>query len=363
MTWHRVDDGFPEHPKLAALEGDPRLWADAMALWLAAACYCRRAGTDGFVSTERLGRLTPIGAKRAAAVARALVERARVPGGSAGLWVAVEGGFRFHDWDDYGPAPRGPETSPKASKGAERTRRWREGRASHGDVTERHCDASQSVTAGVTRDAPGVTDSVTPGVTGDVTDGVTVTRHEQASPRAHVAARPRPVPSRPNSDRSSEDGELAGVARARAPVSSPEAPPTPEPPTPLALARSLLTRGYQRRYEARRGDAWLGASKAHTDIGTCAAWAVAQPERLVERVEALLDAVFADPWLTERAWPWGAIARDPARYVGAPAAFETREPSDYERLLRALDRAEQRGDYDSIDRLRAELDALSRRAS
>lgn len=131
MAWHRIDDGFPEHPKLQALEDDPRLWADALALWLAAGCYCRRASTGGFVSDERLKRLTPMSTRRARRVAQALVDETRrdpTDPESPGLWIRVEGGYRFHDWDDYGPAKGPDEESAEPVPGAERSRKWRENR-------------------------------------------------------------------------------------------------------------------------------------------------------------------------------------------------------------------------------------------
>lgn len=149
ITWVKVDHGFPEHPKITGLEKDARLWADALALWLAGACYCRRAGTGGFIADERLPRLTPLSPRRAVQVANALVEKARTSDGEAGLWERVEGGWTFHDWNDYGPGGRGPgsprdrhpaEGSEGVSKAALRKRRERDRkrdteRDSHAQVT------------------------------------------------------------------------------------------------------------------------------------------------------------------------------------------------------------------------------------
>lgn len=94
MTWFKVDDGFTEHPKLRALEANPREWAEAMAVWLAAGAYCARNLTDGFVDSGRLARATPLG-RRALSVADRLV--------ACGLWECVDGGYRFHDWADWQP--------------------------------------------------------------------------------------------------------------------------------------------------------------------------------------------------------------------------------------------------------------------
>lgn len=181
MTWFRVDDCFPEHVKLQALERDPRLWSDAMALWLAGGCYCRRAGTAGFISDERLVRLTPLSPRRARAVAQALADQTRI-GDGVGLWVRVEGGWQIHDFADYGPecereqAPKKPNPAPSAA--AERARRYRERkrRAAQADVTGRddQRDASRVTVRDAERDAS--------------RDGEGVTPHARA--RLHARSRP-----------------------------------------------------------------------------------------------------------------------------------------------------------------------------
>jgi hypothetical protein len=133
---------------------------------------------------------------------------------------------------------------------------------------------------------------------------------------------------------------------------------------PLKRARRLLEEGYQRRHEAAVGEPWMGSSGAFTDIGTCAALVAAKPERLTERAEALLDAVFADRWLAERHWPWSAIAKNPARYLASERsdAPKTETEAELEKLDRAMERAIQRGNFDEQDRLRKQLDDLQRRA-
>lgn len=132
MTWFRVDDGFPEHPKLAELEHDPRLWAEALAVWMAAGCYCNRNLTDGEITHGRLRRLTPLGVR----AERVAVELVRI-----GLWEKIADGYRFHDWHDY--QPTSDEVSQKRADAADRQRRSREKRRSVG----------ADVTAHVTRDS------------------------------------------------------------------------------------------------------------------------------------------------------------------------------------------------------------------
>lgn len=86
MTWTKVDDSFADHPKVMALGRDRIV---GVGLWTAAACYCSRHLTDGFVPTAAAegfghgrvwGRLVEVG----------LVDR-------------VTGGYQLHDWLDYNP--------------------------------------------------------------------------------------------------------------------------------------------------------------------------------------------------------------------------------------------------------------------
>lgn len=190
MSWHYVDDAFPEHPKWIALESNPRLWAECMALWLAAGCYCRRQSSEGFVPSTRVGRLTPLPPKRTEAAATALVE--------VGLWVECEGGYRFHDWEDYdwrkgeAPGARDPkdEAPVKESRrarrtSAERTRRYRERQKAREseDALVKSRDA-QSVTSIVTCDAsPSVTERHSGDAPSPQTPHPHVTQTQANSPR------------------------------------------------------------------------------------------------------------------------------------------------------------------------------------
>jgi hypothetical protein len=145
MAWLAVDDGFPEHPKLAELEHSPRLWADCLALWLAAGCYCRRALSDGEIPTKRLYRLTPLTRRRVAFCAKTPVK--------IGLWVQNGGGvFAFHDWQDYQPT-RAKVNEQRALK-SERQRRWREGKRQLAEAEAAAVDASTPGSVDAPVDAP-----------------------------------------------------------------------------------------------------------------------------------------------------------------------------------------------------------------
>lgn len=109
MSWLKVDDGFPSHEKVMALSEGP-CRGDAIALWVFAGCWTSHALREGFV---------PNGVIRAYGFhLEAASELVRV-----GLWVAAEGGYRFHDWADYQPSAAQVEERRRA--GAERKARSR----------------------------------------------------------------------------------------------------------------------------------------------------------------------------------------------------------------------------------------------
>jgi hypothetical protein len=109
MPWLKVDDGFPSHEKVMALSEGP-CRGDAIALWVFAGCWSSHALREGFV---------PNGVIRAYGFhLEAATELVRV-----GLWVAAEGGYRFHDWADYQPSAAQIEERRRA--GAERKARSR----------------------------------------------------------------------------------------------------------------------------------------------------------------------------------------------------------------------------------------------
>jgi hypothetical protein len=85
MPWVRLDEAFPEHPKVVAIGGDAG-W-----LLVCAIAYCNRNLTDGFVPETILARLSD--RRRPHQLAARLV--------SAGLFEVADGGWRIHDFLDY----------------------------------------------------------------------------------------------------------------------------------------------------------------------------------------------------------------------------------------------------------------------
>lgn len=87
MTWVRIDEGFPEHPKVLSAGGDAG-W-----LHVCAISYCNRQLTDGFIPHAVLSRLSD--RKRPGMLAAKLVE--------VGLWETTDGGWTIHDYLLYQP--------------------------------------------------------------------------------------------------------------------------------------------------------------------------------------------------------------------------------------------------------------------
>lgn len=87
MTWFRVDDSFGDHPKVRAIPRGKR--RAAVGLWTLTGAWSARHLTDGFVP-----RAVALEEGSPAEVADLL---------AAGLWLEVEGGYQFNDWDVYQP--------------------------------------------------------------------------------------------------------------------------------------------------------------------------------------------------------------------------------------------------------------------
>jgi hypothetical protein len=109
MVWVKLDDGFPDHPKVLA--------AGPLAAWLyvCGLAYAARLLTDGFIPTVQVGRLAAL--QGAEDLAGRLV--------SVGLWERVDGGYRVHDYLDWNT----PASHIKRDRAAaaERMRRLRSG--------------------------------------------------------------------------------------------------------------------------------------------------------------------------------------------------------------------------------------------
>lgn len=104
MTWIRLDDQIAHHPKLIAA-GPVAAW-----LWVCGNGYCNKYLTDGFIPTSQLRNLG--GVTNPAKWADKLVE--------VGLWDAVQGGYRVHDYHDYNPTKAQVEDKRKKDRDRKR---------------------------------------------------------------------------------------------------------------------------------------------------------------------------------------------------------------------------------------------------
>jgi hypothetical protein len=100
MSWVRVDDRFPTHPKAGGLSDA------AMALWLRALCWARERGTPS-VPASMLWQLSR--ARRPAVPAQELV--------ASGLWIHDGDFYRIHDFAKYGPPERSGEEAEAEQAG------------------------------------------------------------------------------------------------------------------------------------------------------------------------------------------------------------------------------------------------------
>jgi hypothetical protein len=127
--WARIDDGMPDHPKLARLGT-----LKPLAGWLhvCGICYAARYLTDGFIPTAQVAALTRfdhVGYETGGVpgmfsvgedadpekLAAALVE--------VGMWHRTRGGYLIHDFLDYNPSRA--VTLAKRYSNAERVRKFR----------------------------------------------------------------------------------------------------------------------------------------------------------------------------------------------------------------------------------------------
>lgn len=117
MPWIRLDDQFPDHPKTVAA-GPAAAW-----LFVCGIGYCNRLLTDGVIPTGQVRKLADV--DNAMELAGKLVE--------VGLWEAVEGGYRVHDFLEYQPSAE--QVKAERAGNAQRQQEWRERNKGRNAVT------------------------------------------------------------------------------------------------------------------------------------------------------------------------------------------------------------------------------------
>lgn len=254
MTWHRSDDGFPEHPKSDALAehfGDD--WATcavAFMTWHHMGCDCASRRTDGVFNAAR--------AHRVIRAPREVIDRALAGLLKVGFLDKHRDGFAFHDWAEYQPT-RAELDLERAQKTA-RQARWRAGKASKVDGGETPKETASSARV------DGVVDAST---TASVDGGV-------------EGAPSRPDPTRP------EGRETRASARGEPPPPRPplRQPPPPARPTPWLDALNRAARGHV---------ILAGVAKLEADLDDLLA-----RYDLSDEVVAAMGAAFAD---VSKWWP------------------------------------------------------------
>lgn len=111
MPFLNLDDNFADHPKIDALDDA------AFRLHVSGLLYCSKHLTDGFIPTNRVGRLTPSYADQ---VLEELMH--------GRLWLPANGGYSIHDFLDWN-RPRAEVEEERERKRKQRSEAGRKGAA------------------------------------------------------------------------------------------------------------------------------------------------------------------------------------------------------------------------------------------
>jgi len=106
MTWIKIDDAFPNHPKIAGLSNE------AFRAHVEALCYCGTYLTDGFIPSVIVSK------NKIELAATELVE--------AGLWDISDNGYTIHNYLEYQSSKDEVKSAKEANKA--RSERYREKR-------------------------------------------------------------------------------------------------------------------------------------------------------------------------------------------------------------------------------------------
>lgn len=121
MSWVRIDDRFPRHPKIVGLSDA------AFRLHVTGLCYCAEHLTDG--------RITKMAVRLLGANRRQLDELAE-----AGVWLEDEDAWTVHDFLEYNPSKE--KVKREREEAADRRRKWRDGKRNASRDASRTPDAT-----------------------------------------------------------------------------------------------------------------------------------------------------------------------------------------------------------------------------
>lgn|GEM_PF-1749231 len=141
MTWIKLDDSFPNHPKVIKA-GPAAAW-----LYVSALCYSSSYLLDGYIESSSVEVLTNIKHYRKAV--DALIE--------VGLWEEVEGGYQIHDYLEHQKSRASVQAEREKSRKRQtkhRAESRRDNTVSHVDVTEPDTDTEVDTDTDVTTSCP-----------------------------------------------------------------------------------------------------------------------------------------------------------------------------------------------------------------
>lgn len=151
MAWVRIDDGFAQHPKVV---GAGPL---AIALHVAALCYCNRNLTDGFVPRAVARTLLDWEIVDSSGIIHTLAVTSGMSGNDvtsafvisllldAGMWIESDRGYEIHDYLQYQPSSQ--DVKEQREKTKVRVNQWRSKKKQ--EQSNGHCN-------GVTNDVSNV---------------------------------------------------------------------------------------------------------------------------------------------------------------------------------------------------------------
>jgi hypothetical protein len=139
VTWFKVDDNLAFHRKVVAAGNA------AMGMWVRAGAWCSQMLTDGFIPDHMI------------AIIGSPAQRDKLI--KVGLWIAVDGGCRFHEWNEKGRQPTSQSVREEREKAAARQARHRNGIFEDPQVEDARNAVSSPLVTGV------VTGVVTPAPT------------------------------------------------------------------------------------------------------------------------------------------------------------------------------------------------------
>ena len=212
MTWVRIDDGAPLHPKL--LDAGP----EAAWLWTCGLAYCNRNHTDGLIAARHLAALYP----GAWPEARLQELAARLV--SVRLWDADGADYRVHDYAHYQEEATREVVDARRVYERERKRAQR--------LKARPGHVPDNVPGTIAGHVPGTTTGTSPGTASGTAPEDSPPADRPGSTHAPIVPAPRPVPSRPVPEIQTPEIAEVGAAPLRLQLQDAAPPAAPTPPRP-----------------------------------------------------------------------------------------------------------------------------------